>query len=705
LQAQGVVQQIPGLPGLAGACRLATEYAVTDWAAGDREGWLAQRGPKPEPAPVVVKKAPEKKPPAVTAVKHREITLGDAENFNIQAIVTTDGGGIQRLILNKFEQADRLGRSEHHSLNLIPDDRLFFWNGGRPSFALYHFAKVDHSNPEDLVDTLGKLEWTVDVDSVVNGPDAEVHKVVLKANPPPVVMVDGKPQKVAITKIFTLGRGDYHLGLELQFQLVDPAGEKPVHFFYQLAGPLGLPVEGQWYTRVFRNAIMGRVDSKGGNVYREEQDAGGRDGIGTKGGGRELRRDEDKREFIRFAGIVTQYFASMMVVDNDQENKNFIVWTRPTLEWENPLHKDHSLDEITARVNAEVELKPGVPVIQKYLLYNGPVKVRLLGQLEGVDPKLVERYETTLHLNKLADYGGWAFWTDIIIWFTNLMHSLLWFLHKFIWSYGVCIIMLTILVRGMMFPFSRRQAIASAKMQGKMQELAPEVKKLEEKYKNEPMELQRAKHELMLKRGINPMAMLGSCWIILLQMPIFMGLYFALQESIHFRLAPFLWIQNLSAPDMLFEWGEKIPYISRPEDQGSWVYLGPFFNILPICWVVLQLIQQKMMMPPAMDEQTATQQKMMKWMMVVIGVMFYKVAAGLCLYFIASGLWTIAERKFLPKAKPAGTPGTTPGDKGKGATSAAPRPKPRPSKPSNGNGALQKVKDLWEKVLKEAKKK
>jgi hypothetical protein len=156
---------------------------------------------------------------------------------------------------------------------------------------------------------------------------------------------------------------------------------------------------------------------------------------------------------------------------------------------------------------------------------------------------------------------------------------------------------------------------------------------------------------------------------------------------------------------MLFEWGEKIPYISRPEDQGSWVYLGPFFNILPICWVVLQLIQQKMMMPPAMDEQTATQQKMMKWMMVVIGVMFYKVAAGLCLYFIASGLWTIAERKFLPKAKPGGAPGTTPGEKGKSATSAAPRPKPRPSKSSNGNGALQKVKDLWEKVLKEAKKK
>jgi YidC/Oxa1 family membrane protein insertase len=140
-------------------------------------------------------------------------------------------------------------------------------------------------------------------------------------------------------------------------------------------------------------------------------------------------------------------------------------------------------------------------------------------------------------------------------------------------------------------------------------------------------------------------------------------------------------------------------------DQGSsWIYLGPFFNILPICWVVLQVIQQKMMMPPAMDEQTATQQKMMKWMMVVIGFAFYKVAAGLCLYFIASGLWTIAERKFLPKAKPATAPGAKPPERGKAGASGGPKPKSG-TKPSNGNGALQKVKDLWEKVLKEAKKK
>src|SRR5260370_24020988 len=65
------------------------------------------------------------------------------------------------------------------------------------------------------------------------------------------------------------------------------------------------------------------------------------------------------------------------------------------------------------------------------------------------------------------------------------------------------------------------------------------------------------------------------------------------------------------------------------------------------------IMQQKLMMPPAADDQAAMQQKMMKYMMVFFGLMFYKVAAGLCVYFIASSAWGFAERKLLPKFKPA----------------------------------------------------
>ena len=201
-----------------------------------------------------------------------------------------------------------------------------------------------------------------------------------------------------------------------------------------------------------------------------------------------------------------------------------------------------------------------------------------------------------------------------------------------------------------MFPVSRKQALTSLRMQ----ELAPELKKLQEKFKGDRQALGAAQMELYRKHGVNPF---GSCWLILLQMPVFLGLYYALQESIHFRLAPFLWVQNLAAPDQIFEWGTWIPMVSVPKDYGGWFYLGPFFNVLPVIAVTLMLFQQKMTMPPPADEQAAMQMKMMKFMMVVMGLMFYKVAAGLCMYFIASSLWGFAERKLLPRRKKLGPDG------------------------------------------------
>ena len=172
------------------------------------------------------------------------------------------------------------------------------------------------------------------------------------------------------------------------------------------------------------------------------------------------------------------------------------------------------------------------------------------------------------------------------------------------------------------------------------------MKKIAEKYKDDLPARSQATSELQKKHGVHP---LSSCWPVFLQMPIFLGLYFAMQESIHFRLADFLWIENLAAPDMLFWWTEQIWWISTPDSLGSMMYLGPYFNILPMVAVALMMVQQMQTMPPAVDEQQAMQQKMMKYMTIFFGVMFYKVAAGLCIYFIASSLWGCAERCCCPK--------------------------------------------------------
>ncbi len=315
-------------------------------------------------------------------------------------------------------------------------------------------------------------------------------------------------------------------------------------------------------------------------------------------------------------------------------------------------------------VSDVVRLKPGQPVTHHYVLYNGPLKVRLLSQLEGdrkVADDVVALYHDKLHLNTLTD-APWEWWgkgfftwtglTSLLLATTNLMHSVLWLLHTYVfpWSWGVCIILLTILVRGLMHPLSRRATLNSLRMQA----MQPELKKLREKYKDDPQAMGMAQMDLYRKHKVS---LFGSCWTMFLQMPIFMGLYWCLQESIHFRLAPLipdftLWIPNLAAPDMLIPW-TGLPFVSDPQYYGSFFYLGPYFNLLPCVAAGLMLFVQKMMMPPPSTEQEEMQQKMMRWMPIVMGIIFFKVASGLCLYFITSSLWGLIERKLLlPKKAP-----------------------------------------------------
>jgi YidC/Oxa1 family membrane protein insertase len=275
-----------------------------------------------------------------------------------------------------------------------------------------------------------------------------------------------------------------------------------------------------------------------------------------------------------------------------------------------------------------------------------------------VPEELVDRYLNVLHLGTLTDapmpnalgrFANAIYWTDLVIAFTNLIHSLLYYLGQLVPNLGVCILLVTVMVRGCLFPLSRKQALNAQNLQNKMAKLAPELKKIQEKWGHDFHRMQQEKTKLYLANGVNPLSAMGGCLLLLMQMPIFMGLYYALQESVFLRLEPFLWIPNLAAPDMLLWWGEGIPVISTPTDMGGALYLGPFLNILPIAAVVLMLYQQKKMMPISADPQVMAQQRMMKWMMILFGLFFYKVAAGLCIYFIASSIWGILERRWIPK--------------------------------------------------------
>jgi YidC/Oxa1 family membrane protein insertase len=431
---------------------------------------------------------------------------------------------------------------------------------------------------------------------------------------------------------------------------------------------------------------------------------------------------------VRFAEVQVGQRIAVIFRDGSY-NPLFKHYLPLAIDWQ-PEETTHALwvADITVRATTDpVDLAPGKEVVHKYLLYNGPVKVSQLYDGQNVPPEVVDRYIDRLHLNTLTDYQspGWlgSFsstigMTWVIIKCTNLMHVVLGFLHNIVPSYGLCIILLTVLVRGLMFPVSRKQQQTTMRMQ----QLAPELKKLQEKYKDNRQELAAAQMELYRKHGVNPF---GTCWFLLLQMPIFMGLYYALQESIRFRLAPFwpTWVVNLAAPDMMIYWGERIPWISRPQDYGWLLYLGPFFNLLPVVAVGFMLVQQKLMTPPPTDDQQAMQMKIMRYMMIFMGLMFYKVAAGLCLYFIASGVWGLLERKFLPKVKPGESKPSSDGlaqrklaPAAEGAGSGGNRRERARNRTRPGRGRedavqqepqgwWQRLRAWWQQVLEEAQKK
>jgi YidC/Oxa1 family membrane protein insertase len=228
-----------------------------------------------------------------------------------------------------------------------------------------------------------------------------------------------------------------------------------------------------------------------------------------------------------------------------------------------------------------------------------------------------------------------------------------WVLHFFasipLVNYGLAIILLTVLVRSAMTPLSRKAA-KNAQM---MQELAPEMKRIAEKYKNDMEKRAAAQRELFAKHNYNPF---GGCLLMFIQLPIFIGLYRSLSVDIELLQAPLIpglpWCSNLAGPDMLWNWESYLPAFLADPGTG---WLGPYLNVLPIITIVLFLLQQKMFMPPATDEQTRMQQQMMKFMMIFMGVLFFRVPSGLCVYFIASSLWGIAERKLLPQP---GKPGS-----------------------------------------------
>ncbi len=239
------------------------------------------------------------------------------------------------------------------------------------------------------------------------------------------------------------------------------------------------------------------------------------------------------------------------------------------------------------------EVAPGAEKAVDSTLYVGPQDQR---RLEYIAP----------NLDLVVDYGWLTFLAKPIYW-------LLAFLQGLVGNWGWAIVLLTVLVKAILYPISA----AGYKSMARMRDVAPRMKAIQEKYGNDKQALNQAMMELYRREKINPA---GGCFPILLQIPVFLALYWVLLATVELRGASWLlWVNDLASPD---------PYL-----------------ILPLLMVATMIIQMKISPRPT----DPTQAKVMMIMPVVFGVMFFFFASGLVLYWLTNNVLSIWQQWYVNK--------------------------------------------------------
>ncbi len=253
----------------------------------------------------------------------------------------------------------------------------------------------------------------------------------------------------------------------------------------------------------------------------------------------------------------------------------------------------------------KLRIPPHEAINNSYLYFVGPKKEHILRQYETFDV--------------LLDYG----------WFTVISKALLAFLnavHRVIPNYGISIIVLTIIIKAILFPLTRKSQVSMFRMQ----QLQPMIHQLKEKYKHDKQRMGKEQMLLFKKYGVNPMS---GCLPMLLQLPVFFALFRTLQLSFEMRQASFMfWITDLSRPDTLMLLPFSIPF------------LGNALNILPLIMTGASFAQMKVTpKAPAADPQAQAQQKMMSFMPIMFAFILYHMPSGLTVYWTTSTIFSIIE--------------------------------------------------------------
>jgi len=292
-----------------------------------------------------------------------------------------------------------------------------------------------------------------------------------------------------------------------------------------------------------------------------------------------------------WAGMTNQFFTDLITPLNA---KAVELWARPfdIKQADGP----NLLGIEGAMGMPGLQIQPGQTASLRFQLYAGP---KLYGRLAKLQHDEAE----------IMNFGMWKLVSQFLLNFMNLIHG-------WVHDYGVSIILLTACVKGVLWPLQNK----ANKSMRKMSALAPKMQELKEKYKDDPTRMNQEVMKLYKEHGVNPV---GGCLPMMIQIPIFFGLFSMLGQAAELRNASFLWVHDLSQPDTI----AHIPGIGWP------------INILPLIMGATNLWLMRMT-PKTGD---STQQKVMMFMPLIFLFFCYNFAAALALYYTTQNLFTILQ--------------------------------------------------------------
>ena len=320
-------------------------------------------------------------------------------------------------------------------------------------------------------------------------------------------------------------------------------------------------------------------------------------GLGSSGffqsiTGRKTEKYQDYLGQIDWAGIQTTYFLTVIVPDNPSQANVRIATLEPGVLGAAQLSFDETI------------LPPGRTIAREFRAYMGPKEMERLEAFGGETVRAIDL--------------GWS-WVEPLTRFFSLFLKML---YSVVPNYGVAIIILTIMVRIVTAPLTIKQMRSMERMRA----LSPQLKKIKEEFADDRQKQSEKTMALYKSEGVNP---LGGCLPMLLQFPVFIGLFYALRSTIQLRQAPFFgWIDDLSVPETLFE----IPGIGLP------------IRVLPLIMGATMVLQQKI---TPMQADPAQAKMMMTVMPVMMTVIFYQFPSGLVLYWMVSNVLAISHQLWI----------------------------------------------------------